>query len=117
ERRARAARILPARERIEQLAALLALDDAADIEEVRTLDRVTLPKPLGGAIRGQVDAHADDLVRHALVLEEAVHHRALLERAERDRPRRTEHRLVDRQADRGLVVSGRDQDRALRRER
>src|SRR5947209_5090430 len=44
QRRASAAGVLPARERIEQLTALLALDDAADIEEVRALDRVALPE-------------------------------------------------------------------------
>jgi hypothetical protein len=54
-----------------ELPALLALDDAADVQEVRALDRVALTEPVRRAVLGHVDADADDLVRHALVVEEA----------------------------------------------
>ncbi len=88
-----------------------------DVQEVRALDRVALAEAVRGAVGGHVDADAGDLVRHALVPEELVHHRALLRGVERDRARRAEDGLVDREPDRGLVVRGRDEHRALRRER
>ena len=101
----------------EQLARALAHADAADVEEVRPVIPWLSRKRVAVAFRRHVDADADDLVRHALVAEAATHHAPLLLGVVRDRARPVEDRLVRRETDRGFLVRGRNEDRALGHER
>src|SRR4051812_20187175 len=101
----------------EELATAFALDDAADVEDVVALDAEALAEAVGAPVFGDLDADAEDVVRHALVAEAPMHHRALLSGVERDRARRVEHGLVDREEDRGLIVRRRHEYGALRHKR
>src|SRR5206468_1452626 len=83
------------REAREELVAVLALDDAADVEQVRAVDAVLLTEALGVAIRGHIDADADDLVEDPLIAEAPPDHAALFLGVVCDRARRGEHRLVN----------------------
>src|SRR5207237_5863753 len=94
----------PPREVLEHLRAVLALDDAADIEEVRTGDAVLLAEPVRITVGRRLDADADDLVRHALVPEAPPHHAALLLGVVGDRAGRKADRLGRGEAGPGLLV-------------
>jgi len=64
---------------VEERRAALALDDPAEIQEVRALEPEARAEPRAVAVGGHVDADAHDLSADALVPEGAVHQAALLD--------------------------------------
>ena len=102
---------------VEQRRAALALDDAAEVQEVRTLDPEARAETRAVTVRRDVHANAHDVVGDALVREGAMHEPALFVGIEGDRARRVEQPPVHGEAQRGLVVRGGDEHGALGDER
>ena len=108
-----AGRILQiALEELEQLVAALVLVDAADIHGKRAANLVLLAEPRRLRVVRHVRSDADDDAGDLLVAGDGVNHRPLFGRVVHHRADAAEQRLEDRQADRGVALGGRHEDRA-----
>src|SRR5205823_4419416 len=81
----RAGRPLPAQEVIEQRRAALALDDATEVQEVRTVDPEARAEARAVAVGRDVHADAHHVIGDAFVGEGAMYELALFFGVERDR--------------------------------
>jgi len=79
---------------IEELGAALRFDDPPHVQEERSVDPVTDAEPLGRGIGRHIDAHTDDLVRHALIAEPPMDQVPLFDGVVGKGSWRVEHRPV-----------------------